>query len=80
MLWILQITVIGFLLGDPALQFDGVYQEKFKTEEACKEFIHSTEVIKEIPRLKNTARRHLNDRFADVSVTFECVMDAGEPA
>lgn len=81
MLWILEITVIGFLFGEPALQFDGIYKEKFITEKACNEFKQSSEVEDESVKLKRTARQHLNDRYADVTIKFECVVfQEGEPA
>lgn len=80
-LWILQITVIGFLMGEAALQFDGVYKEKFNTEQTCNEFKVSEDVENEGIKLKRIARRHLNDRNADVTVKFECVVEmSGEPA
>ncbi len=78
-MWILEITVIGFLFGEQAIRFDGVYQEKFKTEQACIDFKVSDEATREVPRLERSARRHLNDRSANVTVKFECVVD-GEKA
>lgn len=79
MLWILEITVIGFLLGEPVLQFDGVHQEKFDSEKACNDFQITEDLKDEMVRVSRLARRHLNDRNAEIKIRFKCVVD-GEPA
>lgn len=79
MFWILEITVIGFLFDEEAIRFDGVYKEKFATEQACNDFKKSDEVLSEKPKLERIARRHMNDRHGEVTIKLECVVD-GEPA
>lgn len=79
MFWILEIIVTGFLMGEPALQFDGVHQDKFSTEKECNDFKITEDLHEEVLRISRIARRHLNDRNAEIRIKFNCVVD-GEPA
>lgn len=81
--WMITITVGAFLLGDPAVIFNGFWKDRFPTFQACDDFLKSNDkgLLETEEELTEIARKHAKDPTADVLVEFKCTPapESGEP-